>query len=112
MFVPPGESLEPVRERSGIWVEVRDGDEQPLFRLLMHHPIETSREVFPADPYDEIIRSPVAEPRGVFSVVIPDLADARILALVESPPEADRSIAAQEIARVDLTRIDGEDYDK
>src|SRR5688572_26896946 len=62
MFVPPGESLEGVRERSGFWVEVRDADEQPLFRQLMHHPIETTREVFPADPHGEIIRMPVDDP--------------------------------------------------
>ncbi len=108
MFVPPDDSLEPGREQSGFWVEVRDADGQPLFRQLMHHPIETTREVFPADPHGEIIRTPVADPRGVFSIVIPDLADARILALVGSPSEADRrSEAAREMARFDLTRITG-----
>jgi len=113
MFVPPSDSLEPERERSGFWVEVRDADEQPLFRRLMHHPIETTREVFPADPHGEIIRTPVADPRGVFSVVIPELAAARILALVGSPPEVSRrGEAAYEMARFDLTRIASRDYNQ
>jgi hypothetical protein len=112
MFVPPSDSLEPEHERSGFWVEVRDADEQPLFRRFMHHPIETTREVFPADPHGEIIRTPVADPRGVFSIVIPEIAEARILALVGSPSAADRrSEAAQEMARFDLTRIAGGDDD-
>ncbi|HEY5705834.1 MAG TPA: hypothetical protein VIS96_09695 [Terrimicrobiaceae bacterium] len=113
MFVPPSDSLEAARDQSGFWVEVRDADEQLLFRQVMHHPIETTREVFPADPHGEIIRTPVADPRGVFSIVIPDLTKARILALVGSPSEADRrSEAAREMARFDLTRITGGDYDK
>ena len=108
MFVPPGDSLEPVRERSGFWVEIRDSSEQPLFRLFMHHPIETTREVFPADPHGEIIRTPVADPRGVFSIVIPEIAEARILAFVGSPSGADpRTEAVHEIARFDLTKIAG-----
>ena len=95
-----------MREQSGFWVEVRDADEQPLFRQLMHHPIETTREVFPADPHGEIIRMPVDDPRGVFSIVIPEIAGARILALIGSPSEAGRrSEAAQEMARFDLTGI-------
>jgi hypothetical protein len=110
MFVPPGDALEAGRERSGFWVEVRNADGQPLFRRLMHHPIETTREVFPADPYGEIIRTPVADPRGVFSIVIPEIAGARVLALVGSPSEAGRrGEAAQELARFDLTRIADED---
>jgi hypothetical protein len=113
MFVSPSDAFEPERDRSGFWVEVRDADEQPLFRRLMHHPIETTREVFPADLHGEIIRTPVADPRGVFSVVIPEIADARILAVVGSPPEAHRrSEAAYEMARFDLTRIGGGDYEQ
>jgi hypothetical protein len=113
MFVPPSDSLEPERERSGFWVEVRDANEQPLFRRLMHHPIETTREVFPADPHGEIIRTPVADRRGVFSVVIPELTAARSLALVGSPPEVNRrGEAAYEMARFDLTRIAGGDYNR
>jgi hypothetical protein len=113
MFVPPSDSLEAARDQSGFWVEVRDADGQPLFRQVMHHPIETTREVFPADPHGEIIRTPVADPRGVFSIVIPDLTEARILALVESPSEADRhSDTAREMARFDLTKITGGDYSK
>ena len=112
MFVPPGDSLEPERERSGFWVEVRDADEQPLFRQLIHHPIETTREVFPVEPHGEIIQTPVADPRGVFSIIIPEIAGARTLALVGSSSGADRrSEAAQEMARFDLTRIaGGDDY--
>ena len=110
MFVPPGDSLEADRERSGFWVEVRNADERPLFRQILHHPIETTREVFPSDPQGEIIRTPVADPRGVFSIVIPEIAGARVLALIGSPSAADRrGEAAQEIARVDLTQIAGGD---
>jgi hypothetical protein len=106
MFVPPGDSLEPAGEQSGFWLELRDRDERVVFRQLMHHPIETTREVFPVDPHGEFTHAPVASPRGVFSVIIPELAAARTLALVGSPADVRRQCeAARELVRFDLESV-------
>src|SRR5205823_8240198 len=62
--------------RSGFWLELRDGGGSLLFRQAMHHPTASDREVFPEYPSGEIVRIPVPERSGAFTVVIPELAEA------------------------------------
>jgi hypothetical protein len=111
MFIEPSDPLEPQPGQSGFWLEVRGADERPLFRRVMRHPIDATREVFPKDLHGEFTRLPVANPTGVFTVVIPEFTEARTLVFVGSPRQAyDR--AATEMARFDLSKIAGSDYDK
>jgi hypothetical protein len=103
MFVPPSDPLDALAPQSGFWVEVRDPQDKPIFRRLMHHPIQTEYEVFPAESGGSIIRTPRPTPTGVFSIVVPDLPDGQSLVFHGSPPSTEhRQLAAREIARFDL----------
>ena len=63
-------------------------------------------EVFPADPRGEIVRQPVHARAGAFSVVIPELHEARTLTFVASPSAVDtRWEAATEGASFDMAAM-------
>jgi hypothetical protein len=107
LFVPPSDPLGPLEGQSGFWVEVRGPRDLPLFRRLMHPPIQPDYEVFPDKPGGQIVRSPrAAPPAGVFTVIVPDLPDAHYLVFHGSQPTAQhRHLAAQELARFDLRNL-------
>ena len=106
MFVPPSDSLENAGARSGFWIELCDSTERPIFRQAMHHPIASDYEVFPADPRGEIIRQPVKAREGAFSIVIPEMPEARTLCFIGSPVVATRRCdAAKEIARFEIAEV-------
>ena len=108
VFVPPGDEWEYREERSGFWVELRDDAEGVVFRQVLHHPAEAHQEVFPEDPYGEIIRQPVDSPSGAFTLILPDATQARNVVLVASPtsPERRTEVAA-EVARFDMVDVRG-----
>lgn len=67
-----------------MWVEVRTGTGQVLYRRTLHDPVPQHTEVF--EPEGRIRRVPYAPESGVFSVVVP--VDARAdRALVVAGPE-------------------------
>src|SRR3954468_9442737 len=86
-LVPPSDPIRQVSERSGFWFELRGRDEEPIYRQVMRHPIQIDHEVFPEDPAGEIVREPVKDPKGVFSIVIPEISEARTVSLVGSSLE-------------------------
>ena len=60
-------------------------------------------EVFSEDPEHSVARVPVDVPKGVFMVLVPDIPEARDVAVVSSPPgELGARTAASEIARFEL----------
>jgi hypothetical protein len=72
---------------SGFWVELRDASQQVLYRRVMDDP--AFRYEAPLDD-NGTLRTPTAVGRkGTFSVVVPDLPQARTLMVWASrPPEA------------------------
>ena len=106
MLVPPGDAMEEQGVRSGFWFELRDDAGGLVFRQGMHHPLASDMEVFPEDPAGEIIRQPVQERSGAFTLVIPEAAAAANLVLVASPSEPERrNLAATEVARFDMETL-------
>lgn len=110
MRVPPSDPLEAVaEERSGFWVDLKDAQDRTLFRRVLHDPIRRDVEVFSPDPRQTVQRVPVAEPRGVFSVILPEIEAAQAVSLIGSPVRTTEAFAAErveqpsrEIARFDL----------
>jgi hypothetical protein len=107
MLVPPADSVDSQEEETGFWFEVRDGDDRPIYRRSTRNPLRTHLEVFP--PKDEsFTHVEMPEPRGVFTLLVPDLEGAQTLALVGSLPGRERGLAAaREIRRFDLTELSG-----
>ena len=113
MKVPPSDPVEEVTARAGFMVDLKDEQDHTLYRRVMHDPIQRDVEVFSPDPRQTVQRAPVAEPQGVFSVVLPELEAAQAVSLIGPPPPSSeqgfgvaRSEAiqqpAREIARFEL----------
>jgi hypothetical protein len=106
MKVPPTDPLEGGQPATGFWFDLRGGAGRPLFRRFMHDPIAPDREIFP-EPGGEFMRQPIASPEGVFTIVIPEIADMETLTFHGSRaagPER-RLYPSEELARFDLRTI-------
>ena len=105
MRVPPADALTWDEKSSGFWVVLRDGSGQPLYRRVTSDPIQRSVEVPSDDPKRPLARHEVPSPEGVFVLLVPDLPQARTVALFSSPGTQERSAAAaREIASFELER--------
>jgi hypothetical protein len=116
MKVPPSDPVTGLEERAGFWVDLKDEQDQTLYRRVMHDPIRRDVEVFSQGTQRNIHRAPVAEPKGVFTVVLPEIEAAQAVALIGSPPRPPgrelspqaasegmpEARTAREIARFDL----------
>lgn len=99
MIAPPGDELS--GREQGFWVEVRDGKDEALHRLVMQDPIRRDVEVFSPDPEQSPYRAPVEEPSGIFVVVVPDLEEADHVALMSSgaPSASARDVSPEAASR-------------
>lgn len=61
--------------RSGFWFELQNTDGRTLFRRVLFNPIRFGVEVFSDDPREPIRWQPVAEPQGLFELVVHCFAD-------------------------------------
>ena len=104
MRVPPSASLEERTGLSGAWVEIRDVHGAPIFRYDLSPSLLDSAEIFPEDPYDEIIRVPAIPGTSAFSVLAPLPAEADRLVLVGGPTANARE-AARELTEVDAQEL-------
>ena len=113
MQAPPSDPIEDVAARAGFMFDLKDEQDQTLYRRIMHDPIQRDVEVFSPDPRQTVQRAPVAEPQGVFSVVLPEMEAAQAVSLIgPPPPSAEREFGiagteaiqepAREIARFEL----------
>lgn len=102
MKVPPSDPVEEVAARAGFMVDLKDAQDHTLYRRVMHDPIQRDVEVFSPDPRQTVQRAPVAEPRGVFSVVLPEIEAAQAVSLIgPPPPSAERPFG---VARIEALR--------
>lgn len=102
MLVPPGDELGGEGEHAQFRYEVQDMDGRPLYRRAAPNPIATDLEVFGPEP-GSFTHVEMAEPRGVFTLLIPDLEEAHTLTLVASMRGPEQvATGPREIARLDL----------
>jgi len=99
---------------SGFWIELRDAENQTIYRRVLHDPIQSSVEVPSDDPNRSFERHTVENPRGTFFVIIPDLDQADSIVIFNSPldPEFEGRAGAREIARMDLKKGYRPDQDR
>jgi hypothetical protein len=96
-LAPASHSLDVPRATSGFWVELRDAKNNVLYRRVMQNPVPADVEVF--DPEEGLHRHAVDDPKGVFTVLVPDMPDAEEIAFVSSPMDpAKRQNAARQVA--------------
>jgi hypothetical protein len=109
MKAPPADSLSWDEKSSGFWIVLRDAHGRALYRRITENPIRTSAEIFTNDPKRPFARHEVSSPEGVFVLLVPDLPEARTVALFGGiAPTEQRALApAREIATFDLKRREG-----
>jgi hypothetical protein len=95
----PSDPLESYAEASGFWVELHNADGQALYRRVLYDPIGTSVEAPAGD--GSWTRKVVEHPRGTFSLLVPDLLEARRLALFGNSP-GELTVPSRELASFDL----------
>jgi hypothetical protein len=101
MVVPGTVSAPPEKGQSGYWIEVRAADGKLLFHRVLHSPVRVDVEVFSHGEGPSITRVPVAEPRGQFEVLVPDLPGADSLVLYGPPADPRlQAVPARELVRV------------
>ena len=109
MTVPPSDPLEDEAASVGFWAELRDADEQALYRRVMADPFEVDIEV-PGEPGDpSFTRLPAPAAGGSFTVLVPDLPGADHVSLMRGELAPTRGIARfrpTELARLPLTGKD------
>lgn len=94
MKAPPSDPVESTAaaaadaEHTGFWVDLKDGQDQTLYRRVLHDPMPRHVEAFSPDPRQTVQRVPipVTESRGVFSVVLPEIEAAQAVSLIGPPP--------------------------
>jgi len=100
-LAPASHSLEPRLNASGFWIELRDAGNKVVYRRVLHDPAPPDAEVF--DPERGLRRVALDDPKGVFTVLVPDLPEAEELAIVSSPMDlGKRASAARQVARLPL----------
>jgi len=104
MRIPTSSSLDERGDVSGAWVEIRDASGAPIFRHDLAPSLLDGAELFPEDPYGEIVRVPNTPGISAFSVLVPLPADADRLVLVGGPTANVRE-PARELTQIDAQEL-------
>jgi hypothetical protein len=109
MVVPPSDPVQGFAGQKGFWAEVKDQQDETLYRRVMHNPMRPDVEVFSDDPQQTVAREPVADKKGVFVVLVPDADEGHEVTLSSSSGAghgfaANAQQPASEIARFKLNK--------
>jgi hypothetical protein len=105
MVLPPSDPVQGNKGQKGFWYELRDAQDRPLYRRVMHNPMREDVEVFADDPQQTVARHTVPNRKGVFVVVVPDAEDGHTVTLSSSPQRMQQAHQpATEIARFALQK--------
>jgi hypothetical protein len=86
MVLPPSDPVEGAAGHKGFWYDLRDAQDRPLYRKVMHHPMREDVEVFSDDPHQHsVVRQAVPNRKGVFVVLVPDTENGHTVTLSSSP---------------------------
>lgn len=115
MICPPSIGERPEAGRhSGFWMELRDANDRVVFHRLLHSPLGNSVEVH--SPDGKIRREFGAPVENIFEVLVPDVEDARAIAMMGeslTPPSSEETKAkgyqkeesgSRELVRFDLSK--------
>jgi len=95
MVLPPSDPVQGVEGHKGFWYELRDGQDRPLYRRVMHNPMSEDVEVFSDDSKQSVRRQTVPNRKGVFVVVVPETEEGHTVTLSGSPQRTHLARSAQ-----------------
>jgi hypothetical protein len=108
MTVPPSDPLDYEASTVGFWTELRDADDQALYRRVMADPFEADVEV-PGKRGDPSFTRRPAPPRGSFAVLVPDLPGADHVSLIRGEAPTTAGVARARPTEVARLLLRGED---
>jgi hypothetical protein len=103
MKAPPTDRIDEYEKQSGAWIELRDDKQRVLYRRVLHNLIPDALEAPSGDPARSFTRVHVEPGKGVFSIVVPDLAMSARILLYDGPAEG-RDHEAKCVADIDLKK--------
>jgi hypothetical protein len=103
MMVPASDERYGLEGRSGFWIELQSEDQECLYRKVMPEPMADQMEAPSGDPEKPFTRTPPQRAKGVFTLLVPELTEARQLCLCSSPRK-DPTARARPIAMIDLRK--------
>lgn len=107
MTTPPSDPIQGFAGQSGFWYELRDAGDNVLYRRIAESPITQEVEAF--EPDGSATRHVIEQPKGVFTVLVPDIPEADHVAIVSSPVAARQTIdrPAETLTRLALREPQG-----
>jgi hypothetical protein len=103
MTVPASDDLYGFGSMSGFWFELRSEDDECLYRKVMPDPMTDQIEAPSGDPERPFTRTRAERPKGVFTLLVPELREGRQLCLCSSPRK-DPTGPARPFAAVDFRK--------
>jgi hypothetical protein len=88
MVIPASDPLSSFRGRKGFWAELRNKQDQTLYRQVLHNPTRNDAEIFPdpeENPEAGISRAPAPKRKGGFVVLVPDTEEGDSVTMCRSP---------------------------
>lgn len=83
MTTPASDPIQGFAGQSGFWYELRDANDNVLYRRIAENPVKQEVEAF--EPDGSATRHVVDRPSGVFTVLVPDIPEADHVAIVSGP---------------------------
>ena len=105
MIVPAAMTAQPQADQTGYWLEVHDDTGRIVYHRPLHQPIAIDAEAFSPDRAQSITRVPVTARAGQFTVLIPDVPDARTFELHGPADPARPELAAGTLLRADVDAL-------
>ena len=105
MTVPATMPTPPQADQTGYWLEVHDDTGRLVYHRSLHQPIAIDAEAFSPDRTQSITRVPTTSRSGQFTVVIPDVSNARTFELHGPADPARPELAAGTLVRVDVDTL-------
>jgi hypothetical protein len=105
MIVPAATAAPPEPGQTGYWFEIRDDAGRVVYHRPLHQPIVIDAEAFSPDPKQSIARVPIARREGQFTVLIPDIPDARTFELHGPADPAQPGLVAGTLLSADIDSL-------
>lgn len=106
MIAPPAVTPPPQAGQAGYWVELRNAQGELLYHHPLSSPLQVDHEVFSNDPKQPLMRVPIPNPQGQFTVLVPDLPGTAAF-ILNGPPTgaASQFEPSKELLRLSLDQI-------
>lgn len=83
--LPPSNLLDTKKGKSGFWFEFTDSEQNILYQKSIINLIQTDTEIFSNELKESIMRQKGPQIEGTFSILIPDLPEAKTFSLFGNP---------------------------